>query len=295
MRRGAVLFAAALAAALLGALPGAAGAAEKPGTTIAPGRATPRILSASWGTDGKVGCPNGAQGLDNIPVTFNWFIRGVRLPVRDFRVVRSDGSVVMPTCAIRFPPDEADEAQTVNLIGEFGDSVAGPTPVEVRVARPLEARPPGALRWTLVRHFAPQPVDPLAGGPYIVDAWTIMPWIYKTDPNRCQVGSTFVRVMWSNGLTAYPSGEEVGAPVLDSYRALYRLPGGRTVAIAPLEVADLHDHETAFNADNMHDLCLPRPPRGATLAGITIGADLIQDPNGDPNEAQDFVGPRSGR
>jgi hypothetical protein len=61
------------------------------------------------------------------------------------------------------------------------------------------------------------------------------------------------------------------------------------VAIAPLEVADLYDHETSFNADNMHDLCLPRLPRGARLSGITIGADLIQDPDGDPNLAQRFV------
>jgi hypothetical protein len=103
------------------------------------------------------------------------------------------------------------------------------------------------------------------------------------------VGTTFVRVMWSNGLTAYPTGEEVGAPVLASYRALYKLRSGKTVAIAPLEVADLYDHESSFNADNMHDLCLAEVPRGARLAGVTIGADLIQDPDGDPNLAQHFV------
>lgn len=290
MARRASLVVAALALALvLGTLPGGAAATEAPGAKVAPGRPTPKILSASWGTDGKVGCPNGEQGLDNIPVTFNWFIRGDVLPPSAFRVVRSDGTVATPTCAIRFPPDENDEAQTVNLIGNFGDSANGPTPVEVRVHRPLEAKPPGAVRWSFISHFAPKRVDPLSGGPYIVDAWTIMPWIYRADRNRCQVGGTFVRVMWSNGLTAYPTGEEVGAPVLESYRALYRLPGGRTVAIAPLEVADLHDHETSFNADNMHDLCLPRPPRGAALAGVTIGADLIQDPDGDPNEAQRFM------
>ena len=99
--------------------------------------------------------------------------------------------------------------------------------------------------------------------------------------------------MWSNGLTAYPTGEEVGAPVVASYRAVYRLPNGKAVAIAPLEVADLHDHATSFNADNMHDLCLPRPPRGARLTGVTIGAGLIQDPNGDPNLAQRFRAPRA--
>lgn len=93
--------------------------------------------------------------------------------------------------------------------------------------------------------------------------------------------------MWSNGLTAYPTGAEVGAPVAASYRAIYKLPN-RKVALAPLEVADLHDHPSAANADNMHDLCLPRPPRGAKLAGVSIGGELIQDPNGDPNLAQKF-------
>jgi hypothetical protein len=265
---------------VLGALPGAAVAGPLH-------RPVPRILSASWGTEEAVGCPSGAKELDNIPVTFNWFIRGLKLPSRDFQVIRSDGTVATPTCAIRFPPDERDEAQTVNLIGDFGNS-AGPTPVAVRVVGKLEGKAPGAHRWRPIRHLAPAKVDPIAGGPYIVDAWTIMPSIYRRDPNRCMVGTTFVRVMWSNGLTAYPTGEEVGAPVLASYRALYKLRSGKTVAIAPLEVADLYDHESSFNADNMHDLCLPEVPRGARLAGVTIGADLIQDPDGDPNLAQRF-------
>jgi hypothetical protein len=270
-----------VAVALLAALPGVAAAAG------ALHRPVPKILSASWGTEEAVGCPNGAKDLDNIPITFNWFIRGLKLPSRDFQVIRSDGTVATPTCAIRFPPDERDEAQTVNLIGDFGNS-AGPTPVAVRIVGKLEGKAPGAHRWRPIRHLVPAKVDPIAGGPYIVDAWTIMASIYRRDPNRCMVGTTFVRVMWSNGLTAYPTGEEVGAPVLASYRALYKLRSGKTVAIAPLEVADLYDHESSFNADNMHDLCLPEIPRGARLTGVTIGADLIQDPDGDPNLAQRF-------
>jgi hypothetical protein len=273
-----------VAVALLAALPAGAGAA---GPLHRP---VPRILSASWGTEEAVGCPNGAKELDNIPVTFNWFIRGLKLPSRDFQVIRSDGTVATPTCAIRFPPDERDEAQTVNLIGDFGNS-DGPTPAAVRIVGALEGKAPGAHRWRPIRNLAPAKVDPIAGGPYIVDAWTIMPSIYRRDKNRCEVGTTFVRMMWSNGLTAYPTGEEVGAPVLASYRALYKLRSGKTVAIAPLEVADLHDHESSFNADNMHDLCLPEIPRGARLAGVTIGADLIQDPDGDPNLAQHFALP----
>jgi hypothetical protein len=182
----------------------------------------------------------------------------------------------------------------VNLIGDFGDSVNGPTPVAIRVVGALQGKPPRALGW---RQFPPLPrtkVEPLSAGPYIVDAWTLTPARYRGDPNRCTVGKAFVRVMWSNGLTAHPGGEEVGAPVVASYRAIYRTPAGKARALAPLEVADLHDHQSSFNADNMHDLCLPRPPRGARLTEVTIGGGLIQDPNGDPNSAQKFKAARTG-
>jgi hypothetical protein len=268
--------------ALAAALPTSAGATGLK-------RPVPKILSASWGTEDAVGCPDGAKELDNIPVTSDWFIRRASIRPADFEIVRSDGSVATPTCALQFPPDESDEAQTVNLIGAFGDSADGLTPVAIRVVGALQGKAPWAIRWRPIRHLPQATVDPLAGGPYIVDAWTLMPSIYRGDPNRCTVGATFVRVMWSNGLTAYPTGEEVGAAVLASYRALYKLPGGKVVAIAPLEVADLHDHQSSFNADNMHDLCLPPIPPGARLSGVTIGAELIQDPDGDPNLAQTFV------
>lgn len=255
----------------------------------------PKILSASWGTDNAVGCPTGEQGLDNIPVTFNWFIRRSSVQTTDFRVVRSDGSIATPTCALQFPPDESDEGQTVNLIGDFGDSVSGPTPVAIRVLGALQGRAPGAIRWKQVPPLPKASVEPLSGGPYIVDAWMLTPAIYRGDANRCTVGKTFVRVMWSNGLTAYPTGAEVGAPVVSSYRAIYKLPHGRDAAVPPLDVADLHDHPSSANADNMHDLCLPQPPAGAKLSGVTIGGGLIQDPNGDPNVAQKFRAPRPGR
>jgi hypothetical protein len=274
-------FAALGALLLLSALPAAAAVGSV-------ARPEPRILSASWGTDNAVGCPNGAKGLDNIPVTFNWFIRRSSIQTTDFRIVRSDGSVATPTCALQFPPDESDEAQTVNLIGDFGDSANGPTPVAMRVVGALQGKAPGATRWRQIPPLPKASVEPLSGGPYIVDAWTLTPAIYRGDANRCTVGKTFVRVMWSNGLTAYPTGAEVGAPVVASYRAIYKLRRGKVVAIAQLDVADLHDHSSSANADNMHDLCLPRLPRGAKLTGVTIGGGLIQDPNGDPNAAQKF-------
>ncbi len=273
---------------LVSALPAAATGTE----SIPPPE--PRILSASWGTENAVGCPSGEQGLDNIPTTFNWFVRRASIQPADFRIVRGDGSVAIPTCALQFPPDELDEAQTVNLIGDFGDSESGPTPVAIRIVGRLQGRAPGARKWRQIRGLPKVSVDPLSGGPYIVDAWALTPSIYRRDRNRCTVGKAFVRVMWSNGLTAYPTGEEVGAPVAASYRALYKPPRGKPIAIAPLEVADLYDHETSFNADNMHDLCLPQPPHGAKLTGVTIAAELIQDPNGDPNLAQRFRAPRPG-
>jgi len=262
-------------------------------TSVSP-RPTPKILSASWGTDNGVGCPSGAKNLDNIPVTFNWFVRRSTIQTTDFQIVRDDGTTATPTCALQYPPDEADEAQTVNLIGDFGDSVHGPTPVAIRIVGALQGKAPGANRWKPFPPLKQAQVEPLPGGPYVVDAWTLTPALYRRDRNRCTTGRTFVRVMWSNGLTAYPTGEEVGAPVVSSYRAVYRRTNGRTVAIAPLDVADLHDHQSAFNADNMHDLCLPRPPKGARLTGVTIAADLIQDPDGDPNLAQRFRVPRVG-
>jgi hypothetical protein len=221
-------------------------------------------------------------------VTFNWFIQRESIQPADFQITRSDGTTATPVCAIQFPPDEADEAQTVNLIGDFGDAVNGPTPASVRVVGALEGKPPRTTTWRPIPPGLESPVQAISGGPFIVDAWTLGPGVYDGDRNPCTVGQTFVRVMWSNGLTAYPSGQEVDAPVVASYRAIYRLRNGRTRAIAPLAVADLHDQASAFNSDNMHDLCLPQVPRKARLVGVTIGADLIQDPNGDPNKAQRF-------
>lgn len=251
-------------------------------------RSEVKILSASWGTDNAVGCPSGAKGLDNIPVTFNWFIRRSSVRTTDFQVVRSDGSVAKPTCALQFPPNERDERQTVNLIGDFGDSVNGPTPVSVRLSGELRGMAPGKKRWRRIKHLPVANVEPLSGGPYIVDAWRLTHAIYRGDANRCRTGKTFLRVMWSNGLTAYPTGAEVGAPVVASYRATYKLKSGRIIKLAPAAVADLNDHSSSANADNMHDLCLPQIPRGAKLTGVTIAAGLIQDPNGDPNADQKF-------
>lgn len=254
-------------------------------------RVHPEILSASWGTDNGVSCPSGETNLDNLPVTFNWFIRKQSIQLTDFTIVRDDGTTVHPTCALQFPPNESNERQTVNLIGDFGDHVAGPLPVNVLITGQLQGKPPTSLSWRRLRGGLGKPVQQLQTGPAIVDAWIIPQSLYRGDKNRCQAGSTFLRVMWSNGLTAYPSGEEVGDAVRASYRAVFSLIDGHSFEAEPLEIADLYDHQTPANADNMHDLCLQGIPKGARLRKVQIDADLIQDPNGDPNPAQSFQVP----
>ena len=264
-----------------GVLPGvAAAAATKP--------APAKILSVAWGSSNQTACPGGTvANLDNIPVVFSWFIRPASIRPSDFTVVREDGSTVQATCAIQYPPDERNELQTVNMIGDFGEPIAGQRPVELRLSGALQGRPIGGLRWRPVGRLAPHPITQLEAAPFIVDAWTLTPRLYSGDRNRCTTGSTFVRVVWSNGITAYSTGAEVGSAVTDSYRAVYT-QAGRRLSIAPLAVADLNDHSAAAMADNMHDLCLPAVPRTARLRGITLAADLVQDPNGDPNAAQRF-------
>lgn len=264
-------------------------AAASPSTNSPSDSKTPKVLSASWGTDNGVACPNGPSGLDNLPVTFSSFIKHTSIRDQEFTIIRSDGTKVHPTCAIPFPPDELDEAQTVNLIGDFGDSVNGPVPQRVRVGLGLKAKAPGTHKWRRVGRLPATTVNQISGGPFITDIWRMNLPIYKHDPNRCMTGTYFVRVMWSNGLTAYPTGQEVGSAVTQSYRAVFRLKNGKKRAFEPLAVADLNDHPpNTFNDDNMHDLCLSGVPRKATLLAVKVGANLIQDPNGDPNTAQYF-------
>jgi hypothetical protein len=266
----------------------AAGGSPQPvkggGTSV---RLSPAILSASWGLNNGTACPRGPAGLDNLPVTFNWFIRTTTIESTDFVVTRDDGSTTTAVCALQFPPDERNERQTINLIGDFGDP-AGARPVTVTVAGALQGRPMGSKRWRDIPAGLTHSVDQIEGGPYIADAWMLNARMLKGDRNRCQTGKAFVRVAWSNGLTSFPDGGAIGPGVTTSYRAVFTLPNGRTIRITPLALGDLGDHSKVANEDNMHDLCLPALPSGAVLSAVRIGADRIQDPNGDPNLAQVF-------
>ena len=247
-----------------------------------------RILSAAWGLNDGNKCPTGQTALDNIPVTFNWFIKNSSISVNDFVVTRDDGTTVTPTCALQYPPNEVNEAQTVNLIGVFGDPAAA-RPVTVTVVGELEGHPPLGNTWQTIAPGLSSPIVQIEAGPDISAAWRITPALMKGDANACTVGRTFVRVVWSNGMTAYPTGAELGAAAVKSYNAIFTLPNGERINVRPLAIADLADHSTPAMDDNMHDLCLPKVPVGARLTEVRIGANFLQDPNGDPNLVQHFT------
>ena len=249
---------------------------------------SPTILSADWGLNNANACPTGEKGLDNIPVTFNWFIKPNTIATTDFVITRSDGTTVNPTCALQYPPNEPNEIQTVNLIGNFGDP-NGVRPVTVTVVGDLDGHPPRTATWRPITPGLTHSIVQIEAGPDISDAWVLTPAMLNGDTNACTVGQTFVRVTWSNGMTAYPTGAEIGDAAMKSYRALFTLRNGKTINVRPLAVADLADHSTPSMDDNMHDLCLPKVPSGARLKEIRIGAKFLQDPNGDPNLVQHFA------
>jgi hypothetical protein len=253
----------------------------------------PRILSAAWGLNNSASCPTGETGLDNIPVTLDWFIQVASVNNDIFTFTRSDGTKVHPTCSLMFPPNESNERQTVNLIGDFGDP-AGIRPVRITIRAGLRGKPIGTRVWRNIDAGLTHTVTQLEAGPFVTDAWKLTPQQLVGDANQCPTGTASIRVVWSNGMAAYPTGAEVGPAVTNSYRAIFTKRNGKLIAVAPVAVADLNDHSSPAMADNMHDLCLATVPNHARLTAIRVGSELLQDPNGDPNLAQRFVVRRLG-
>ncbi|MFM8292901.1 MAG: leucine-rich repeat protein [Planctomycetia bacterium] len=243
----------------------------------------PRFLSAFWGLDDGMPqqlCPT-ATALDGMPITFSWLIDPASIEPADFKVIRSDGTVTVPSCAMLRPANEPNETQTILLIGDFGDAESGVRPVGVRLVGQLVGSPPGSKRSESFSDLVSPPIRRLSAGPSIVDAWRIDPALLTNDANACTVGSAFVRVVWSGGITDFPTGNEVGGAVTRAYRLTYLLRG-KAVTVAPLEIGDLND------GDNMHDLSFPAIPARAKLLTITLPGRHVEDPNGDPNSFQVF-------
>jgi hypothetical protein len=243
----------------------------------------PRFLSAFWGLDDGMPqqiCPD-ATACDGMPITFSWLINPASIDPADFKVIRSDGTVTVPAFATLRPANESNETQTILLTGDFGDAESGVRPVQVRLVGQLVGSPPGSKRSEAFSDLVSPPIRRLSAGPSIVDAWRIDPALLTNDANACTVGSAFVRVVWSGGITDFPTGNEVGGAVTRAYRLTY-LHRGKAVTVAPLEIGDLND------GDNMHDLSFPAIPARAKLLTITLPGRQVEDPNGDPNSFQVF-------
>jgi len=178
-------------------------------------RKKPRLLSAFWGLD------NGINGLDGMPITFSWLINPASIAPTDFRVIRSDGTFTAPTGATLLPANESNETQTILLIGDFGDAATDVRPVRVQLAGELVGHLPNSTHSKPFSSLISPPILPLEAGPYIVDAWRINPVLLVSDPNASTVGSTFIRVVWSGGITDYPTGNEVGVDATQAYRLKY--------------------------------------------------------------------------
>ena len=244
----------------------------------------PKFLSAFWGLNDAMPqqiCPAATQ-LDGMPVTFSWLIDSNSIEPSDFRILRSDGTETTPTCATLIPANEPNETQTILLIGDVGDSAAGIISRNVRLVGQLVGHAPNSAQIKRFGNLKSPHVRSLGYGPYIVDAWILQPQLLANDANRCAVGSTFLRVVWSGGITDYPTANEVGDDVTAAYRVVYSVKGAQPVSIAPLAIGDLND------GDNMHDLCLPELPKNAKIWSVELPENLVQDPNGDPNPPQKF-------
>ncbi|MDA2953796.1 MAG: hypothetical protein O2976_04175 [Actinomycetota bacterium] len=63
-----------------------------------------KVLSTEMGSIDMLSCPSTDPIYDNLPVTFNWFIRPASVRPTDFEIVREDGSVATPVCALMYPP-----------------------------------------------------------------------------------------------------------------------------------------------------------------------------------------------
>ncbi len=63
-----------------------------------------KVLSTEMGSNDILACPNTNPIYDNLPVMFNWFIRPGSVRPSDFEIVREDGSVATPACALMYPP-----------------------------------------------------------------------------------------------------------------------------------------------------------------------------------------------
>ena len=220
---------------------------------------SPEFLSAFYGVDA------GAPGA--MPLTFSTEIDQSTLDPSDFVVITRAGRRVRPQAATLNPAGEENEDRTVLIVGRMGDAAIDP-PVTVLVV--------GALfdeNGTSLRGMS-QAVTPLIDGPFLVHAENANGSADFDDDGDCDSSfdseGTIVRVTFAGGVTSVESDGGFLSESEFEHIWLRTDLGWQN----PDEVGDLYD------GDNILDLCLAGT---RTVYDVSVDANTLQDPNGDPN------------
>lgn len=239
------------------------------------------LVSAFFGLDNSLPrninliCRRG-RNMDGMPVNFKYSIDPNTLAPEDFEVVDSRGNLYTPRCATLAPANEAGEGRTVLLVGEFGDEVTNP-PVEVRIVDDLftvaQSTNESACSEVInLNGLFTENVVPLSDGPSMFFAQKI-----EGDITECADAVQVIQVAWNGGIV--PVDDNIQEADLFQFYTVYTDSSGVLIPHTPVSIADINDN------DNFHQLCLDFTD---PVVKVTIGANIVEDPNGDPNLASEI-------
>lgn len=234
------------------------------------------IVSAFFGLDNSLpilanALCLGANGLDGMPVNFNYPIDASSLSETDFEVIDSLGNSNTPLCAVLAPANESGENRTVLLIGDFGTAGTN-TPVRVNVIGELFttntlSNESSCSETINLNGSYTTNVVPLNNGPSLFFAQKI-----EGSINECGSGTQTIQVAWNGGITPYINGDAESD--LFEYYTGYSDSSGVLIAHPPIAIADINDN------DNYHQLCFDV---NEEIVKISMLANTVEDPNQDPN------------
>jgi hypothetical protein len=239
------------------------------------------LVSAFFGLDNALPINinlicRGGKNMDGMPVNFNYPIDPNTLAPEDFEVVDRRGNLYTPMCATLAPANEAGEARTVLLIGEFGNAVTNP-PVEVRIVDDLftaeqSTNESACSERINLNGLFTKNVVPLAGRPRMFFAQQI-----EGDIAECADAAQVIQLAWNGGVV--PVDEDVQEADLFQFYTVFTDSAGVLIPHTPVSIADVNDN------DNFHQLCLDFTD---PVVKVTMPANIVEDPNGDPNWASEI-------
>ena len=237
------------------------------------------IVSAFFGLDNDLPLAVnlicfGGNGMDGMPVNFNYAIDESTLEETDFEVIDSLGNILTPMCAILAPANDDGENRTVLLVGEFGDDGSNP-PVEVRVIGDLFTlgEDPEQSACAEVKNLNgafTRNIVPLSEGPTLFFAQMIGGSISECPPGTAQT----LQVAWDGGVV--PIADTLDEEDLFAFYTVFTDSAGTLIPHTPTTILDIND------IDNFHQLCLDIPD---SIVKVAFEANVVEDPNADPNPA----------